>query len=160
MQISIFAVGRMKRGAEQKLVDHYLERFSKSSGAIGLHFKRLQEISESRAQTACQRMEEEGRKLIEFLPEKCQLIVLDERGKSISSPTFAEKLVFYRDAGIRDITIALGGPDGHNEQIRGRADFLLSFGFMTWPHQIARILLAEQLYRAVTIVSNHPYHRF
>ncbi|WP_019219995.1 23S rRNA (pseudouridine(1915)-N(3))-methyltransferase RlmH [Bartonella florencae] len=160
MQISIFAVGRMKRGAEQKLVDHYLNRFSKGSGAVGFHFKRLQEISESRAQKACQRMEEEGRKLIEFLPEKCRLIVLDERGESISSSSFAEKLVLYRDGGIRDLVIALGGPDGHNGQIRNRADFLLSFGFMTWPHQIARILLTEQLYRAVTIVSNHPYHRF
>ncbi|GAA5098853.1 23S rRNA (pseudouridine(1915)-N(3))-methyltransferase RlmH [Bartonella acomydis] len=160
MQISIFAVGRMKKGAEQKLVDHYLDRFSKGSGAVGFHLKKLQEISESRAQTVCQRMEEEGRKLIEFLPEKCRLIVLDERGKSISSSAFSEKLVFYRDGGIRDLIIALGGPDGHSEEIRHRADFLLSFGFMTWPHQIARILLTEQLYRAVTILSNHPYHRF
>ncbi|CAK00661.1 23S rRNA (pseudouridine(1915)-N(3))-methyltransferase RlmH [Bartonella tribocorum] len=160
MQISIFAVGRMKSGAEQKLVQHYLDRFSKSSGAVGFHLKKLQEIPESRAQTACQRMEEEGRKLIEFLPEKCQLIVLDERGESISSAAFAEKLGCYRDEGIRDVIIALGGPDGHNEQIRNRADFLLSFGFMTWPHQIARILLTEQLYRAVTIANHHPYHRF
>ncbi|WP_375607998.1 MULTISPECIES: 23S rRNA (pseudouridine(1915)-N(3))-methyltransferase RlmH [unclassified Bartonella] len=160
MQISIFAVGRMKSGAEQTLVQHYLDRFSKSSGAVGFHLKKLHEISESRAQTARQRMEEEGKRLIEFLPEKYQLIVLDERGESISSAAFAEKLGFYRDEGIRDVIIALGGPDGHNEQIRNRADFLLSFGFMTWPHQIARILLAEQLYRAVTIANHHPYHRF
>ncbi|WP_332060562.1 23S rRNA (pseudouridine(1915)-N(3))-methyltransferase RlmH [Bartonella sp. CB74] len=159
MQISIFAVGRMKRGAEYTLAHHYLDRFSKSSGTVGFHFKTLQEISESRAQTACQRMEEEGRRLIEFLPEKCRLIVLDERGKSISSSAFADKLGFYRDEGIRDVIIALGGPDGHNEWIRNRADFLLSFGLMTWPHQIARILLTEQLYRAVTIANNHPYHR-
>ncbi|WP_375618083.1 MULTISPECIES: 23S rRNA (pseudouridine(1915)-N(3))-methyltransferase RlmH [unclassified Bartonella] len=160
MQISVFAVGRMKSGAEQKLVQHYLDRFSKISGDVGLHLKKLQEIPESRAQTVCQRMEEEGRKLIEFLPEKCRLIVLDERGESISSTSFSEKLRCYRDEGIRDVVIALGGPDGHNEQIRKRADFLLSFGLMTWPHQIARILLTEQLYRAVTIENNHPYHRF
>ncbi|WP_019222143.1 23S rRNA (pseudouridine(1915)-N(3))-methyltransferase RlmH [Bartonella rattaustraliani] len=160
MQISIFAVGRMKKGAEQKLVDHYLDRFSKTAGAVGFYFKTLQEISESRAQKACQRMEEEGKKLIDFLPEKCRLIVLDERGKSISSSAFAEKLESYRDGGVRDLIIALGGPDGHNERVRDRADFLLSFGFMTWPHQITRILLTEQLYRAVTIASHHPYHRF
>ncbi|WP_455474361.1 23S rRNA (pseudouridine(1915)-N(3))-methyltransferase RlmH [Bartonella sp. B30(2025)] len=159
MQISIFAVGRMKKGAEQKLVQHYLDRFSKSSGAVGFRFKILQEIPESRAQTACQRMEEEGKKLIEFLPEKCRLIVLDERGKSISSSVFAEKLISYRDGGVRDLVIALGGHDGHSEQTRSRSDFLLSFGSMTWPHQIARILLVEQLYRAITIVNNHPYHR-
>ncbi|WP_375624675.1 MULTISPECIES: 23S rRNA (pseudouridine(1915)-N(3))-methyltransferase RlmH [unclassified Bartonella] len=160
MQISIFAVGRMKSGAEQKLVQHYLDRFSKISGAVGFHLKKLQETPESRAQIACQRMEEEGERLIEFLPEKCRLIVLDERGESISSTSFSEKLRCYRDEGIRDVVIALGGPDGHNEQIRKRADFLLSFGLMTWPHQIARILLTEQLYRAVTIENNHPYHRF
>ncbi|WP_375619484.1 MULTISPECIES: 23S rRNA (pseudouridine(1915)-N(3))-methyltransferase RlmH [unclassified Bartonella] len=160
MQISIFAVGRMKSGAEQKLVQHYLDRFSKISGVVGFHLKKLQEIPESRAQTACQRMEEEGRRLIEFLPEKCRLIVLDERGESISSTSFSEKLRCYRDEGIRDVVIALGGPDGHNEQIRKHADLLLSFGLMTWPHQIARILLTEQLYRAVTIENNHPYHRF
>ncbi|ACS50540.1 hypothetical protein Bgr_01700 [Bartonella grahamii as4aup] len=160
MQISIFAVGRMKSGAEQKLVQHYLDRFSKISGVVGFHLKKLQEIPESRAQTACQRMEEEGRRLIEFLPEKCRLIVLDERGESISSTSFSEKLRCYRDEGIRDVVIALGGPDGHNEQIRKHADFLLSFGLMTWTHQIARILLTEQLYRAVTIENNHPYHRF
>ncbi|MET3589670.1 23S rRNA (pseudouridine1915-N3)-methyltransferase [Bartonella silvatica] len=160
MQISIFAVGRMKKGAEHKLVEHYLDRFSTSSRVVGWHLKKLQEISESRAQTVCQRMEEEGKKLIAFLPEKCRLIVLDERGKSISSPAFSEKLRSYSDEGVRDLIIALGGPDGHSEEIRKRADFLLSFGFMTWPHQIARILLTEQLYRAVTIVSNHPYHRF
>ncbi|OPB29127.1 23S rRNA (pseudouridine(1915)-N(3))-methyltransferase RlmH [Bartonella sp. WD12.1] len=159
MQISIFAVGRMKKGAEQTLTHRYLDRFSKSAGVVGFHFKKMQEISESRAQTACQRMEEEGAKLFEALPEKCRLIVLDERGKLISSFTFAEKLAFYRDEGIRDLIIALGGPDGHSERVRNRADFLLSFGLMTWPHQIARILLTEQLYRAVTIMSHHPYHR-
>ncbi|WP_455477238.1 23S rRNA (pseudouridine(1915)-N(3))-methyltransferase RlmH [Bartonella sp. B41] len=159
MRISIFAIGRMKTGVEHKLIHHYLDRFIRNSGTVGLHFKILQEISESRAQTACQRMEEEGRKLIDFLPEKYRLIVLDERGQSISSFAFAKKLGCYRDEGVRDLVMALGGPDGHNEQIRKRADFLLSFGCMTWPHQIARILLTEQLYRAVTILCNHPYHR-
>ncbi|CBI76789.1 conserved protein of unknown function [Bartonella clarridgeiae 73] len=160
MQISIFAVGRMKQDAEQILVQRYLDRFSKSAGAVGFHFGKMQEISESRAQTVCQRVEEEGKKLFESLPEKCRLIVLDERGKLISSSIFAEKLAFYRDEGVRDLILALGGPDGHSEHVRNRADFLLSFGFMTWPHQIARILLTEQLYRAVTIISHHPYHRF
>ncbi|ABM44447.1 ribosomal RNA large subunit methyltransferase H [Bartonella bacilliformis str. Heidi Mejia] len=160
MQISIFAVGRMKVGAEQELVHRYLDRFSKSAGAVGLHFRKMQEVSESRAQTACQRMEEEGKRLFEALPEPSRLIVCDERGKSVSSIAFAEKLAFYRDEGVRDLVIALGGPDGHSEQVRDRADFLLSFGLMTWPHQIARILLTEQLYRTVTIANNHPYHRF
>ncbi|ALE04143.1 23S rRNA (pseudouridine(1915)-N(3))-methyltransferase RlmH [Bartonella ancashensis] len=160
MQISIFAIGRMKEGIEQKLVHRYLDRFSKSAKTMGLHFGKMQEITESRSQTSHQRMEEEGKKLLEVLPERCRLIVCDERGKSISSVSFAERIALYRGEGVRDLIIALGGPDGHSEKVRDRADFLLSFGFMTWPHQIARILLTEQLYRAVTILSNHPYHRF
>ncbi|ATO56965.1 23S rRNA (pseudouridine(1915)-N(3))-methyltransferase RlmH [Bartonella sp. 1-1C] len=160
MQVSIFAVGRMKQGAEQILVHRYLDRFSKSAKAVGFQFGKMQEISESRAHTPCQRMKEEEKKLFEYLPEKCRLIVLDERGKSISSSIFAEKLACYRDEGVRDLIFALGGPDGHSEQVRNHADFLLSFGFMTWPHQIARILLTEQLYRVITIIGHHPYHRF
>ncbi|OPB31209.1 23S rRNA (pseudouridine(1915)-N(3))-methyltransferase RlmH [Bartonella sp. AR 15-3] len=159
MQVSIFAVGRLKQGVEQILVHRYLDRFSKSAEAVGFRFGKMQEISESRAHTVCQRIEEEGKKLFEYLPEKCRLIVLDERGELMSSSVFAEKLAFYRDEGARDLIFALGGPDGHSEKVKNRSDFLLSFGFMTWPHQIARVLLTEQLYRAITIISHHPYHR-
>ena len=104
-------------------------------------------------------MEEEGEKLLGSLQEGGRLIVLDERGKSMTSVHFAKMLEDFRDSGSKHLTIALGGPDGHCEKVRQRADLLLSFGAMTWPHQIARILLSEQLYRAATILSGHPYHR-
>ncbi|WP_297322451.1 23S rRNA (pseudouridine(1915)-N(3))-methyltransferase RlmH [uncultured Bartonella sp.] len=159
MQISVFAVGRMKKGPEQELANRYFERFSKLAPSLGLNFLNVHEITESRLQNANQRMEEEGAKLIESLPDNSRLIVLDERGKSVSSVIFSESFQNWRDAGTKHITVALGGPDGHCKKVRERADLLLSFGAMTWPHQIARILLSEQLYRMATILSGHPYHR-
>ena len=159
MQISVFAVGRMKKGPEQELVSRYFDRFSKLAPSLGLSFQNVHEIVESRSQNANQRMEEEGENLLGTLQEGSRLIVLDERGKSMTSVQFAHKLQDWRDAGCKHLTIALGGPDGHCEKVRTRADLLLSFGAMTWPHQIARILLSEQIYRAATILSGHPYHR-
>lgn len=159
MQISVFAVGRMKKGPEQDLANRYFDRFSKLAPTLGMTFHNVNEIVESRAQNATQRLDEEGRKLLETLPENGCLIILDERGKSLSSPAFANAIEQRRDSGLRHLTLAIGGPDGHSEMVRKRADLLLSFGAMTWPHQIARILLSEQLYRAATIMNGHPYHR-
>lgn len=159
MQISVFAVGRMKKGPESELVSRYFDRFSKLAPSLGLNFHTVHEIVESRLQNASQRMEEEGEKLLGSLQEGGRLIVLDERGKSMTSVHFAKMLEDFRDSGSKHLTIALGGPDGHCEKVRQRADLLLSFGALTWPHQIARILLSEQLYRAATILSGHPYHR-
>ena len=88
-----------------------------------------------------------------------ELVLLDETGKSLSSEDFAGRLAGFRDEGRRDLVLAIGGPDGHDPALRRESGLLLSFGRMTWPHQVARILLAEQLYRACTILSGHPYHR-
>ena len=159
MQVGIFAVGRMKKGPERELVDRYFDRFTKSAPALGLSFGGVSEIVESRLDKAQARMDEESNKMLGGLQDNARLIVLDERGKSISSRQFADDIAAFRDDGARQLLIAIGGPDGHGDLARERADKLLSFGSMTWPHQIARILLAEQLYRATTILSNHPYHR-
>jgi len=159
VQISIFAVGRMKKGAEQDLTAHYLARFAKIAPSVGLGLTGLHEIVESRAAYPKARMEEESDKMLSFLPQKARLIVLDEGGRNLSSTDFANMLQSWRDGGIKALVIALGGPDGHANKARERADCNLAFGAMTWPHQIARLLLAEQLYRAATILSGHPYHR-
>lgn len=159
MRISIFSVGRMKKGAEQDLIARYIERLEKVAPQQGFQSVTLHEINESRAPTAPLRMIEESEKLFETLHNPGKLVVLDERGKTMSSLAFAEKLGLWRDEGVANVTFALGGPDGHAEAVRNRADMLLSFGAMTWPHQIARILLSEQLYRSMTILSGHPYHR-
>ena len=159
MKISIFAVGRMKAGPEKELADRYFERFSKSGPAIGLEFAGLVEIPESRAQSAAERKREEADRLRQQLAAGAALILLDERGKSIPSEDFAGRLALLRDGGSRSIVIAIGGPDGHDPSSRDAAELVLSFGAQTWPHQMVRIMLAEQLYRAATILSGHPYHR-
>lgn len=159
MRIIIHAVGRLKRGPEGELCDRYLDRFSKSGPAIGLEFAGLNEVAESRARSAHDRRLEEGSKLKPRLEAGAALILLDEAGKNLDSQAFALEVGNIRDGGIRDCIFALGGPDGHDASLQRAARLVVSFGKLTWPHQIARIMLAEQLYRAVTILAGHPYHR-
>ncbi|WP_442581599.1 23S rRNA (pseudouridine(1915)-N(3))-methyltransferase RlmH [Mesorhizobium sp. ASY16-5R] len=159
MKISIHAVGRMKAGPEKELSARYLDRFARSGPAIGLEFSGVTEIAESRAASAAEREREEADRLLSVLDDKAALILLDERGRNLSSPQFSERLAFLRDDGQRTAVFAIGGPDGHEERLRGRAALVWSLGALTWPHQMVRIMLAEQLYRATTILSGHPYHR-
>ncbi len=159
MRISLFAVGRLKTGPEKDLASRYIDRFAKAGPAVGLELARVVEINESRASNAETRKKEEGAILEKSLPEGSILVLLDERGKTLGSEAFADMLGRHRDGGKRDMMIAIGGADGLDPDLRARADLVLNLGSMTWPHQIVRILIAEQLYRAVTILSGHPYHR-
>jgi 23S rRNA (pseudouridine1915-N3)-methyltransferase len=159
MKIAVHAVGRMKAGPEKELADRYFDRFAKSGPAIGLEFSAVGEFPESRAQGASERRREEAQKLQSQLASGAVLVLLDERGKNISSEAFAEKIAGFRDSGQRNLAIAIGGPDGHDPALHQVATLVLSFGALTWPHQLVRIMLAEQLYRAATILSGHPYHR-
>ncbi len=119
----------------------------------------MNEIPESRGQTADLRKAEEAQRINEALDNGAALILLDERGKALGSESFAERIGRMRDDGKRQLIVAIGGPDGHDPSLRSRADLVLALGELTWPHQIARILIAEQLYRAATILAGHPYHR-
>lgn len=159
MRISLFAVGRLKAGPEKELASRYMDRFAKAGPAVGLELARQIEIAESRAANAETRKREEAAGLEKSLPEGAVLILLDERGKSLDSEAFAELIGRYRDGGKRDMMLAIGGADGLDPELRNRADAVLNLGSMTWPHQLVRILIAEQLYRAVTILAGHPYHR-
>lgn len=149
----------MKAGPEKELADRYLDRFAKSGGPLGFDFSGVIEIAESRARDVDERRREEAEKLRGQMTPGTALILLDERGKNLSSQQFADKIAAIRDGGQRGLTIAIGGPDGHDEALRGEATMLISFGAATWPHQMVRIMLGEQLYRAATILSGHPYHR-
>ena len=111
------------------------------------------------AATAELRKKDEAGQLARILPDGAALILLDERGKTPDSPGFADLLARLRDEGRRDLVIAIGGADGLDPDLHGQADAVISFGRMTWPHQLVRIMAAEQLYRAVTILAGHPYHR-
>jgi 23S rRNA (pseudouridine1915-N3)-methyltransferase len=160
MKLTLFAVGRMKSGPESQLVSRYLDRLAKAGKPLGLDYDGVTEIAESRAALADLRKTEESEKCAALLRgPSTRLVALDERGKSISSRSFAETIGEWRDVGTARIVFAIGGPDGHDEALRARADLAVAFGKQTWPHQIARVMLAEQLYRTVTILSGHPYHR-
>jgi 23S rRNA (pseudouridine1915-N3)-methyltransferase len=159
MRISLFAVGRLKSGPEKDLASRYLDRFSKAGPAVGLEFSRLIEVPESRASNADTRKKEEAAILQKSLPEGGLLVLLDERGKSMDSESFAQMIGRFNDSGKRDMLIAIGGADGLDPELQSRADAVVNLGIMTWPHQFVRILIAEQLYRAVTIIAGHPYHR-
>lgn len=149
----------MKSGPEQELYNRYSDRISKSGK--GLHFMGpdLHEIVESRAQELHKRKSEEAEQLIKTAGEGSRIILLDENGKDFSSQQFSQLLKDEQDMGTAKLAFAIGGPDGHGDALKALAVRKIRLGSMTWPHQIARILLAEQIYRGITILSGHPYHR-
>ncbi|MBX3579095.1 MAG: 23S rRNA (pseudouridine(1915)-N(3))-methyltransferase RlmH [Rhizobiaceae bacterium] len=159
MRISVHAVGKMKAGPEQELADRFFGRFGKAAPAIGLGFGGVREIAEGRAGPAAGRTADEASRLAERLPPDAELVLLDERGRDLSSADFAAHVARSRDGSRRDMAIVIGGPDGHDPAFRARAGLVMSFGRATWPHQLVRVMLAEQLYRAATILAGHPYHR-
>lgn len=157
MRIAVCAVGRMKSGPEKELAERYFQRLSRGGGALGLDFAGVAEFAESRARQADERKRQEAAQLQGAEPSV--LIVLDERGRNITSQQLAELIASHRDDGTKSLVFAIGGPDGLDESLRRRAAAVLAFGAQTWPHQLVRVMLAEQLYRATTILSGHPYHR-
>lgn len=159
MRVGLFAVGRLKAGPEKDLAARYLDRFAKTGPAVGLEFSRVAEVAESRASNGETRKREEAALLEKALPDGAVLLLLDERGKALDSEAFASLIGHYRDQGKRDMLVAIGGADGLDPALYQRADATICLGKLTWPHQLVRILIAEQLYRAVTILSGHPYHR-
>jgi 23S rRNA (pseudouridine1915-N3)-methyltransferase len=157
MRVTIAAIGRQKSGPEADLVRRYITRAEAEGRRIGLNIL-LREFPESRAASAKARKAAEAKSLIEALRANCLLVVFDERGKGLTSTAFAALVGRARDAG-RDVVLVIGGPDGVDEGLRAKADAVLSLGPMTLPHQLVRVLATEQVYRAATILSGHPYHR-
>lgn len=148
----------MKQGPERELVSRYLDRARASGKPLALTGFDVLEFNESRAGSADARKDEEARTLIAALPEGVR-VVLDEHGRTISSQAFASQIARWRDDGRPAVSFVIGGADGHGRELLGSADLTLSFSPLTWPHQLVRIMLAEQLYRTTTILSGHPYHR-
>jgi 23S rRNA (pseudouridine1915-N3)-methyltransferase len=159
MKLLLLGVGRLKAGPERELVARYAERCAASGRKIGFNGFDLREIDESRGRRPEDRKAEEAAALEVLLPQGARRICLDERGKNLTSEDFARKLGDWRDAGAPLCAMMIGGPDGFDPAFRDRADLTLAFGAMTWPHQIVRALAAEQLFRALTILAGHPYHR-
>ena len=151
MRITLAAVGRAKAGPTRDLYALYVKRLSWPVT--------LKEVDERRALAPAALKASEGERLLAAMPKGARLIALDEAGRSLTSAAFAELLGRWRDDGMQDLAIAIGGAEGLAAAVRERADLLLAFGSMTWPHLLVRALAVEQLYRAQTILSGHPYHR-
>ncbi len=154
MKLIIGAVGRIKPGPEASLVDDYIKRFDGAGRSIGLGPLTVEEFdARGKGQS------EESALLAGRIAADDQVIILDERGKSYPSKDFSNLICGWRDDGVRCARFLIGGADGHTSELRKRANTLISFGSATWPHMMVRAMLAEQLYRAAAIATNHPYHR-
>jgi 23S rRNA (pseudouridine1915-N3)-methyltransferase len=158
MKISLLAVGRLKSGAEQTLFNRYLDLFNAAARNLKIAPISVIEIGEGRDESVAGRKEAEAAELLARLPPGSRLVALEEQGKLLTSLEFTAMVAKLRDEAL-DVAFAIGGPDGHGDALRQAAHFQLSLGRMTLPHGLARILLAEQLYRALTIMQGHPYHR-
>jgi 23S rRNA (pseudouridine1915-N3)-methyltransferase len=158
VKITLLAVGRLKEGPERALIVRYLERSRDLGKTLGFTGFDVVELPESRAARAVDRKAEEGRLLLSRL-EGVTFIALDEAGQSPSSDDFARLQGNFRDGGTRNLAFVLGGADGLDSMVTKAAHSKLAFGAMTLPHQLARIVLSEQLYRAMTLLAGHPYHR-
>ena len=155
MRVHVCAVGRLRSGPERVLTDDYLDRFGKTGRVLGLGPAQVVEVEDRKGGG----MEAEAQLLARAIPAGALVCCLDERGQVMSSPEFAAQLARWRDGGRQDAAFIIGGADGIAPGLRDRAEAALSFGRMVWPHMLVRVMLAEQLYRAATILSGGPYHR-
>ena len=155
MRLHVCAVGRLRAGPERVLADDYYERFDRTGRALGLGPVVEHEVEDKRGGG----MAAEGELLGRAVPVGAVLVTLDERGRVMSSPDFAGMLAKWQDEGRQDVAFVIGGADGISPDLRARAEASVSFGAMVWPHLLVRVMLAEQLYRAATILAGGPYHR-
>jgi 23S rRNA (pseudouridine1915-N3)-methyltransferase len=159
MRLVIIAIGRLKQGPERELAERYRERFDDIGRKLGFRGLEIHEIPESRARDATTRIAEEAAAISAAIPAKSVLVALDERGDNIDSTAFARHLGRWRDQSVANTIFVIGGADGLSPDLRRKATLSIAFGSATWPHQMVRVMLLEQIYRAATILAGHPYHR-
>ena len=155
MRLHLCVVGRLRAGPERDLIDDYLKRFDRTGRPLGLGPVQEHEVEDRKSLG----MSAEAALLERACPAGAVRVMLDERGSVMSSPDFAQRLARWRDGGVQDLALFIGGADGLDPGLRDSADAALSFGAMVWPHALVRVMLAEQLYRAATILAGSPYHR-
>jgi len=159
MRLVVIAIGRLKQGPERELAERYQKRFDDIGRKLGFRGVEMVEIPESRARDAATRIAEEAAAILAATPEKSVLVTLDERGENTDSAAFARHLQRWRDQSVSSTIFVIGGADGLSPDLRRNGKLAIAFGAATWPHQMVRIMLMEQLYRAATILAGHPYHR-
>lgn len=148
-------MGRLRAGPERDLVDDYYTRLDRTGRPLGLGPVSELEVEDKKNLG----MAAEAVLLERAIPTGALIATLDERGRVLSSPEFADQLAKWRDGGRQDVAFVIGGADGIDPSLRAKAEFSLSFGRMVWPHMLVRVMLAEQIYRAATILGGGPYHR-
>ncbi len=159
MRIVVAAVGRLKQGSETELSERYRKRAAQTGRQLGLRDIEIIEIRESRVADAGKRMLEESIALANVIPQDAAVVLLDSIGENLDSIGFATQLAKWRANGRPAVVFLIGGADGLAASLREKAELRLSFGAATWPHQLVRVMLLEQLYRSMTILAGHPYHR-
>ncbi len=155
MRLTLCVVGRLRNGPEKDLFSDYIDRFEKTGRGMGLGPVEVVEVEDRKGGG----MRAEAELLLRAIPKGAILLAMDERGKTMTSPQFARQIAKWRDDGAQSLAIVIGGADGLSPELREQADMSLSFGKMVWPHMLARVMLAEQLYRAASILGGSPYHR-
>jgi 23S rRNA (pseudouridine1915-N3)-methyltransferase len=156
MRLTIAAVGRLRADTpEAAMLRDYQTRFDRTGRPLSLGPLAVTEVEDRKGGG----MAGEAVLLLRAVPSGAVVVVLDERGKGLSSPELAAELIRWRDGGRQDMALLIGGADGLDPALRDRADLAFSFGRMVWPHMLVRVMLAEQLYRAATILAGLPYHR-
>lgn len=159
MRLAVISVGRLKQGPERDLAERYRTRFDDIGRKLGFRGLEVHEIAESRARDAATRISDEGAAIAALVPDMAVVVALDERGSSLDSIAFARHLGRWRDESVAHTIFAIGGADGLSPDLRRKAKLSMAFGSATWPHQLVRVMLLEQIYRAATILAGHPYHR-
>lgn len=159
MRLNILCVGFSRGTPEGALVDDYIHRAQNMGRSLGFPAVEVTEVPVSKAHDAAKRMAEEAEKLAARIPSDSHIILLDAKGKGMTSEDFADMLAVLRDAGTKDLYFVIGGPDGLAPLPHKHSGRSLAFGLQIWPHLLVRAMLSEQVYRAITILAGHPYHR-
>ncbi len=153
MRLHLVAVGRMASGPERELVDDYVRRARSLARSVGIRSVTEVEVPSGGGAAA------EGARLIGRVPAEARAIRLDRRGEDIDSAALAARLAAWRDAATGDAAFLIGGADGFSAELTAAFPGAVAFGRQTWPHRLVRVMLAEQLYRALTILAGTPYHK-
>lgn len=153
MHIQIISVGKLKRGPEKDLIDDYATRFSKAGPGLGLRSLKLIDLSSGGGLAA------EGERLLNAIPKGADIIRLDEHGRQWRSVDFARRMETLRDSGTQNLCFLIGGAEGYSAQVRSECPETMAFGPQTWPHRLVKVMLTEQLYRAVSLLAGTPYHK-
>jgi len=159
MRLTLHCVGKLKLGSEKELAEDYATRINQLARRAGLIGLEQRDLNESKAQETVARQSDESQRLLAGLPDSTALIVFDGRGTPMTTEAFAKLIADHAAKGTPALSFAIGGPDGHDDALRKRAVKVIALGAMTWPHRLVRIMVLEQIYRAITIMVNHPYHR-